>query len=44
MKHQEEKSKLQVKHEHEQDIALALQKHDAEVHQSGETLLLAKQV
>ena len=37
-------SKLQVKQKHEQDIAQQLQKHNAEVHQRGESLPLDQRV
>ena len=43
-KHREGKGKLQVKQKCKQDIAQALQKHNAEVHQRGETLPLAQEV
>ena len=43
-KHRESKSKLQVKQKREQDIAQALQKHNAEVLQRGETLPLSQQI
>ena len=43
-KHLDSKSKLQVKQKREQDIAQQLQKHNAEVHQRGESLPLDQQV
>ena len=43
-KHEQGKSKLQVKHNHKQNIALALYKHNAKVNQRGETPPLVQQV